>query len=161
MAVQFKNFRKQGTGKVQTYLTDLHALWREMVQSDVPALVLAVAFAVGTLLSMVPIPVVDMLIAGLVMRLLRRLPRGPIVAAMALWNSVIMAPVYATSPRVGGVLLSTAAAHSPLYVPDALLPRLIVGNLAIGVALAVFSFLLAAVIFSTLHWQQSAARFRA
>lgn len=160
MAPHLQTLKLIGTGKLQDYVDELRALWLEMMRSDVPALILAISFAVGTLVSMVPIPVVDMLVAGLVMRALHRLPRGPIVAAMAIWNSVIMAPVYATSPRVGGLVLTTAAAHSNRLGPtDALLPRIIVGNVAIAIAMAGFSFLAAAVVFSVLHWQraQSAA----
>ncbi|MEZ4518056.1 MAG: DUF2062 domain-containing protein [Chloroflexota bacterium] len=138
--------------KVQEVYAELRVQWLEMVRADAPALALAAAFAIGTLVSMVPVPVVDMMLAALVMRLIHRMPRGPVVAAMALWNSFIMAPVYASSPKVGGLLITTAIPQQPSS-SNAILPRIIVGNLAIAVGLALCSFLAAATLFSALRLQ--------
>ncbi len=142
------------TTRSQQSLAELRSLWREMVSAEAPAVVLATAFAVGTLLSMVPVPVLDMMLAALVMRVLHRLPRGPIVAAMALWNSFVMAPVYATSPKVGGLLIATAATHSSLVVTDAMILKIVIGNLFIAAGLALFSFCIAAAGFSLMRVQR-------
>lgn len=153
--------KQSAAQRAQSVLAELRSNWQQMIRAEAPVLILAVAFMVGTLVSMVPVPVVDMVVAGLVMRRLQRLPRGPIVAAMALWNSFIMAPLYATSPRVGGAVLSSAAGYSHLAVPDTLLPRLVVGNLTIALVLALASFLLATALFSALRWQRTLVLSRA
>lgn len=155
MMLDTTTLKQSATSRAHAMAGELRGHWQQMIHAEAPVIVLAAAFAVGTLVSMVPVPVIDMMIAALVMRLLHRLPRGPIVAAMALWNSFIMAPLYATSPRVGGVVLDNAASHTHLAVPNTLLPRLVVGNVAIALGLAVVSFLLAATFFAVLRWQRS------
>jgi hypothetical protein len=142
--------KETATRRVVRATDELKAQWREMIQAEAPVLVLAAAFAVGTLVSMVPVPVVDMMIAALVMRLMHRLPRGPIMAAMAMWNSFIMAPVYATSPKVGGRVIAEASAHS-VAMPDALAVQVVVGMVLIALGMALASFVLSATFFATVR----------
>lgn len=154
MALDMTTLKHSTQERTRLLAADLLGHWQQMVRADAPVLALAAAFAIGTLVSMVPVPVIDMMVAALVMRRLQRLPRGPMMAAMALWNSFIMAPLYATSPRVGGAVLAGAASRGHLPVPDTLLPRLVVGNAAIALALVVVSFLLAATFFAVLRRQR-------
>lgn len=144
------------TRRIKRAIDELKGQWREMVQAEAPVPVLAAAFAVGTLVSMVPVPVVDMMVAALVMRLLHRLPRGPIMTAMAIWNSFIMAPVYATSPKVGGVVIAEASAHS-VAVPDALAVQVVVGMVLIALGMGLASFVLSATFFATVRRGRTAA----
>ncbi len=55
--------------------------WREMVEAEAPAGDMARAFTAGTLVSTIPVPMVDMAIAAFVMRRFSRLPRAPFFAA--------------------------------------------------------------------------------
>lgn len=143
--------------RIRAAVDELQAHWHEMIRAEAPVLALAIAFTVGTVVSMVPVPVLDMMIAAAVMRLLHRLPRGPFMAAMAMWNSVVMAPVYAASPKVGGLVISTAAVHSSIAIPDMVIVRLAVGTGLIALGMALFSFLLATSVFSALRLQRISA----
>ncbi len=117
--------------------------WREMLDAETPAGAKATAFAAGTLISTIPVPLVDMAIAAFVMRRFAGLPRGPFFTGMALTNNLVMAPLYASTPRVGGYALGMLANHTPVVPPEALLLRVLVGYLIIALSMALGSFLLA------------------
>lgn len=117
--------------------------WREMVEAEAPAGTLATAFAAGTLISTIPVPLVDMAIAAYVMRRFSRLPRGPFFTGMAVANNLVMAPLYASTPKVGGLALGWLATHTPIPAPEPFLLRILVGYLLIALGLALGSYILA------------------
>lgn len=116
---------------------------REMAEAEAPAGTMATAFAAGTLISTIPVPLVDMALAAYVMRRFSSLPRAPFVTGMALANNLVMAPLYASTPRVGGYALNMLASHTPVAAPEALLARILVGYLLIAVSMALASFVVA------------------
>lgn len=117
--------------------------WRELVEAEAPVSALAAAFGVGLLVSTIPVPMVDMALAAYIMRRFTRLPRAPFVAAMAMTNSLVMAPLYASTPKVGGAVLHWMAHHTPLAAPEALLIQILVGYLIIALGLALGGYALA------------------
>jgi hypothetical protein len=117
--------------------------WQEVVSAEAPAGLLATAFAAGLLISTVPVPVFDMALAAYVMRRFSRLPRAPFVAAMAMTNNLVMAPVYATTPKVGGMVLHWLEGHTPVVAPEMVLLRVLVGYVIIAVGLALAGYALA------------------
>jgi len=117
--------------------------WREMVEAEAPAGTLATAFAAGTLISTIPVPLVDMALAAYVTRRFDRMPRAPFFTGMAVANNLVMAPLYASTPRVGGLALGWLATHTPLAAPEAFLIRILVGYLLIALGLALGSYVLA------------------
>jgi hypothetical protein len=117
--------------------------WQEVVNAEAPAGMLATAFAAGLLISTIPVPMIDMAIAAYVMRRFSRLPRAPLLAAMAMTNNLVMAPVYATTPKLGGFALHLLAIHTPLAAPDAVAIQILVGYLLVALGLAVGGFALA------------------
>ncbi len=117
--------------------------WREMVEAEAPAGDMARAFTAGTLVSTIPVPMVDMAIAAFVMRRFSRLPRAPFFAAMALTNNVVMAPLYAATPKLGALAIGWMALHTPVALPEALALRVLVGYLMIAAGLGLGSFVLA------------------
>lgn len=103
--------------------------------AGVPPLRLALSFAVGTFLSVLPTPGGNVLIAGALTAATRRVERGPLFAALAVWNSAVVTPLYPLGTRLGARLL------------DALLRddaagwlNFAVGTLALAAALAAVSF---------------------
>lgn len=158
MAANLQLIRRKLIAHLTRITSDFRAECQHMTRGEAKVVVLATAFSVGTLVSMVPIPVLDMMLAALVMRLLHRLPRGPIFAAMAVWNNMVMAPLYATSPRLGGGLISTVSAHSSLRISDAILPRVLIGNAAMACVLVAFSFVCALAVFSIMRFQRPALK---
>jgi len=117
--------------------------WREMAAAEAPAGDMARAFTAGTLVSTIPVPMVDMAIAAFVMRRFSRLPRAPFFAAMALTNNLVMAPLYASTPRVGGYALQWMAGHTPVVAPEAFLVRVLVGYVLIALGLGLGSYIVA------------------
>lgn len=117
--------------------------WKELAAAEAPAGTLAAAFAVGTLISTIPIPLVDMALAAYVTRRFDDMPRAPFFSGMALANNLVMAPLYASTPRVGGLALGWLAAHTPVAAPEAFLLRILVGYLLIALGLALGSYVLA------------------
>lgn len=142
-AIHFGQIKQMVVNRVQAVRREAQANWREMLDADTPAGVMATSFAAGTLISTIPVPLVDMAIAAFVMRRFSHLPRGPFFTGMALTNNLVMAPLYASTPRVGGYALGLLASHTPVVAPEALLFRVLVGYLIIALSMALGSFLLA------------------
>lgn len=107
---------------------DLWTQFNDMVEGDTPPATAAAAFAAGTLVSTVPVPFLDVALGALVLRLSAgRLPRLPIVLAMALWNNLVMAPLYLATPRVGTFVLGLIAPDWVTGSGLALLPGILIG----------------------------------
>jgi hypothetical protein len=117
--------------------------WTEIASAEAPVGVLAFAFTAGLLISTIPVPMIDMALAGLVLRRFSRLPRAPFLAAMAMTNNLVMAPVYASTPKVGGFALHWLAGRMPVALPEALAVQVLVGYLLIVVGLAFAGYALA------------------
>lgn len=143
-AMNSKQFKQMATRRAAQIKDQARGMWREMTESDLPAGTLALAFAIGTLISTIPVPLVDMALAAYVLRRFAgRLPRAPFFGGMAVANNLVMAPLYASTPRVGGLALGWLATHTPLAAPEAFLVRIFVGYLLIAAGLALGSFVLA------------------
>lgn len=141
----------KNTNKIKQYATrqagrlrdEARANWREMVAAEAPTNTLATAFATGTLISTIPIPFVDMIMAAFVTRRFTEMPRAPFFTGMAVANNLVMAPLYASTPKVGALALGWLASNTALVTPDALLLRILVGYLLIALGLGLAAFVLA------------------
>jgi hypothetical protein len=116
---------------------------QEMARAESPTVVMAAVMAVGTLIGTIPVPMLDMATAAFVMRRYSSMPRAPFFVGMALANNLVMAPLYATTPKVGGAALGWVATHSPVVAPDVFMLKIVVGYLLIALGLALGCFLLA------------------
>ncbi len=116
---------------------------QEMLAAEAPAGTLAIAFAAGTLISTIPVPLVDMALAAYVTKRFAGMPRAPFFTGMALANNLFMAPLYASTPKVGGVALHWLSSNTPIAAPEAFLIRILVGYLLIALGLALGSYVLA------------------
>lgn len=134
--------------------------WREMVEAEAPAGTMATAFTVGTVISTIPVPLVDMALAAYVTRRYDEMPRAPFFTGMAVANNLVMAPLYAATPKVGGMALYWLASHLAVTAPEAVLLRIIVGYLLIALGLGLAAFVVSATGFrgyqATRRWQPAA-----
>lgn len=141
MKKQTKLAIKMANERVVRARTDFNEQFRAMLDADTPADSTAAAFAAGTLVSTIPVPFLDMALAMLVLRLAgQRLPRLPILAAMALWNNLIMAPLYATTPRIGGFVLTRVPVEMAASPTLDLVLRILVGYIVIALTLTVVGY---------------------
>ena len=62
---------------------------------------------------------------------------------MALTNNLVMAPLYASTPKVGGYAIQWMAVHTSVVAPEAFLVRVAVGYLLIALGLGLGSFIVA------------------
>lgn len=141
--IKTQQIRQTLSRRIETLRREVRANWREMVEAEAPAGTLAAAFAVGTLISTIPVPMVDMALAAYVMRRFNAMPRAPFFTGMAMANNLFMAPLYASTPRVGGAALGWVSANTPMVAPEAFLIRILVGYLLIALGLALGSYVLA------------------
>ena len=117
--------------------------WRELIVAEEPATTLATAFATGTLVSTIPVPLMDMALAAYVTRRFSSLPRAPFLAGMAVANNLVMAPLYASTPKVGGAMLNWLSGHADLPTSNALPVQILIGYLLIAAGMTLASFVLA------------------
>ena len=74
---------------------------------------LAAAFALGTLLSFIPIPVLDSMLVGLVLVRFKQVNRAPLFMARLLWNDLLVFPLYGPGYRLGSALLVPLMSAGP------------------------------------------------
>jgi hypothetical protein len=139
-AVQIKNFANTQMNRARN---QARVYWREMVEADAPTVVMASALAIGMLISTIPVPMLDMALAAYVMRRFSTMPRAPFFVGMAMANNLIMAPLYASTPRVGGAALGWLSLRAPMVAPEAFLLKILVGYFLIALGLGLGSFVVA------------------
>ncbi len=142
-AITTNTIKHLAAGKIDALRRQAGENWHEMVNAEAPAGTLALAFATGTLISTIPVPLVDMALAAYVTRRFSEMPRGPFFTGMALANNLVMAPLYASTPKVGGFALGWVAGATAWVAPDALLVRVLVGYLLIALGLGLGAFIVA------------------
>lgn len=142
-AINWTQLKEMAMNRVDRIRREALGHWREMTAAEAPAGEMATAFATGTLVSTIPLPLVDMAIAAFIMRRYDKMPRAPFFTAMALTNNLVMAPLYASTPKVGGLAIHWMATHTPVVAPEAFLVRVLVGYVLIALGLALGSFVLA------------------
>ncbi|UCC54689.1 MAG: DUF2062 domain-containing protein [Anaerolineaceae bacterium] len=119
---------------------------KELCNPAVPPARLAMAFAVGTLLSFIPLPVLDSLLVSLVLVRFRQLNKASLVAARLVWNDLVVLSLAPTSYRLGVSILPETLIASADPVPASKLIMLVlnvaIGNLLIAVAATIGCYML-------------------
>ncbi len=107
-----------------------HQLWRELqaLGSPVhPAGRLAAAFALGTLISFVPVPFLDSLLLALVLAKYKQVNRAAIFMSRLIWNDLLVFPLFAPGYRLGSELVQ------PLVNPAPSVPGIFMSILSFAV----------------------------
>jgi hypothetical protein len=108
--------------------------WQELVQTNASPQRIALAFAVGTFISVLPTPGLNLVLVTLLTSLFKQLNRAGLLAAIAVWNAVVVAPIYALSHKVGASL--------PVFSEQNLAVGFLVGNLLLAVVITAVSYLI-------------------
>lgn len=153
--INSNTIKKYATQQVSRLRDEARRNWREMVEAEAPAGTMATAFTVGTVISTIPVPLVDMALAAYVTRRYDEMPRAPFLTGMAVANNLVMAPLYAATPKVGGMALYWLASHLAVTAPEAILLRIIVGYLLIALGLGLAAFVVSSTGF---HGYQAVRR---
>ena len=78
-----------------------------------PAGSLAFSFAVGTLLSFIPVPLLDTILVGLVLARFKGLNRAPVFMARLIWNDLLVFPLYGPGYKLGTALVLPVLGSDP------------------------------------------------
>ncbi len=103
-----------------------------LFNTNAPAKALATSFAIGTLISVLPTPGLNFLLAAFLLARFKQLNKAALLAAIGVWNGFVVAPLYAISYQIGGVLFGGSA--------DQLIKGFLVGNLMIAVGITAVSY---------------------
>ncbi|MEJ2750453.1 MAG: DUF2062 domain-containing protein [Anaerolineae bacterium] len=120
--------------------SSLKLRWHELVHSNSAQQSLALSFAVGTFISVLPIPGVDLFLVALLVSVFKQLSRAGLLAAVAVWNTFVVAPIYVLSYRVGSLIMASFPALSFGGDKQNLVVGFLVGNLLLTVVITAVSY---------------------
>ncbi len=108
---------------------------------------IALGFAVGTFVELLPVFGVKTLLSLLLARMIKRINRPAMFGAVAMWNSFLILPIYGLSYQLGATLFGAPACNAPLTVPKPLYSGMdcfalvfLPGLLVVAVAITVFTY---------------------
>lgn len=127
--------------KLNTTINDAKAQFTHMLHDDASVTGIALAFALGTFINLLPIPGADILLGFALLKLFKRLQRAPVMAAMAVWNGFITTPIIASSGKVGSTVGSIVPPIQFGQSQGALAAQnFLVGNLLIALLISTTAF---------------------
>ena len=107
---------------------------------------IALGFSIGTFISILPTPGFSILIGLLILLIFKKVNKIAMLAAFVIWNPLVQAPIYLLSYKLGDLLLGAYPVveyQLPFwYTVYHFSRRFFVGNLIIGVCLAITSYFL-------------------
>jgi len=116
----------------------------EITTSKVSTHNLALGFAIGTFIAILPTPGFGILISIFLVYTFKRINATSILFPFAVWNPLVLAPIYVASYKIGDLLFAAKASigsdfsyiHKALYFFQTYL----VGNFIIAIFLSVISY---------------------
>jgi len=118
--------------KSKGFISQLQWRLSALLNTNASAKALASSFAMGTLISVLPTPGLNFLLAAFLLTRFKQLNKAALLAAVGVWNGFVVAPLYALSYQVGGFLFGTA--------PEQLIKGFLVGNLIIAISITAVSY---------------------
>lgn len=109
----------------------------DLAQANEAPTVLALAFALGTILSFVPVPLLDSLLLLFILSHFKQVNRPALLAARVVWNDLVVVPLYVPGYRLGTNVLASLPFGSAADATP--LAAFAIGCLALAVAAAVLS----------------------
>ncbi|MCP4428001.1 MAG: DUF2062 domain-containing protein [Chloroflexi bacterium] len=118
--------------------------WQELARSNDSPRRLALAFAIGAFISLLPLPGLDLALMTVLAAWFKQLNRAALYAAAAVWNSFVVAPFYALSHQVGGFIFQTGRVPEIPFSGQTglLVQRFLLGNLVVAFSVTAVSFLI-------------------
>jgi uncharacterized protein (DUF2062 family) len=111
---------------------------------------IALGFAIGTFLAVLPTPGFSILLGFLVILIFERVNKFSLMAAMAFWNPIILIPVYSLSYLIGdfffGQLPVVEIRIRLLEQAYNLTRRFLIGNVILAIIFSIASYFIIKVI---------------
>lgn len=146
--------------KVNTTIRDTRFQLAATLRSDATVFSVALVFALGTFINLLPIPGADMVLGFSIVKLIRPILRAPILAAMTIWNGFLTTPLLASSGKIGLWLDSYLNIQLIGQSERALLlQQFLIGNLTMALTVSTVCFIAVFVILGCYRFSRvSAAR---
>jgi uncharacterized protein (DUF2062 family) len=124
---------------------EVRGQWEELLQTDATPGSVAGAFAAGTFISTLPVPMLELVVFLVVSRVVPKPKRLPMIAAQTMWNTLTMAPLYLLSPKIGHAVVEAASTRGVISAAPAnggWLVGVVAGNLVLGLLLTAASYVI-------------------
>lgn len=148
---QIKRGAKRCLGNIYEAETSPHAL--------------ALAFSVGTLISLLPTPGLNLVLIGLLTAVFKGIHKGALVASMGVWNIFVITPIYALGHLVGTRLVEDTAVFPSLPLVDGRFTdfgaAFFVGNMVVAVTITAASYVIIRILAGKNHHQRQRAKAQA
>lgn len=122
-------------------LAALKLRWQELAQTNASPKSVAMAFAIGTFISVLPTPGLNLIIATFLASWFKQLNRAGLLAAIAVWNTLVVAPLYFISHKIGAFVFDAAPFTALTHNVDGVAVDFIIGNLLLAVSITAVSYL--------------------
>lgn len=135
----------------------LAAQAKALAHADASPAQLAQGFALGTFISILPTPGLNILLATALLGMFKELNRMALFAALTFWNTLVVAPLYALSSKLGALIFTARVLQEVGALPGSFLsPKVahfVVGNVTLALVITAVSYLLVQTAVS-LHQQR-------
>ena len=122
----------------------LKARLKEMLSARSWPHEIALGFAIGTLISILPTPGFNLLLGALVITVYPHLNKLAVFGAMAFYNPIVMIPFYWASYQVGSLILglNSVIHHDVVVISEAydFTRRYLIGNLIVAVITSIVTY---------------------
>ena len=116
----------------------------EIIRTKKSAHSIALGFAIGTFISILPTPGFNILLGLLVIFLFKKVNKYSLFGSMAFWNPITLAPIYLLSYKIGDMLFgSTSVIKYNVIILNQIYNfsrRFLVGNFIAALAVSIISY---------------------
>lgn len=131
---------------VPTIKERLRCRFGEMLHTNASPNVLAISFALGTFISVLPTPGLNIAIMALLSARCKQLNKAAMLASVGIWNTFVVAPLYALSLQIGEWLFGMSPVTlGAMPLPEtiaAMVKGFLVGNVFVALAVTAVSYVL-------------------
>jgi len=119
--------------------------FREIAKTKKSPHAIALGFALGTMIGILPTPVISVFLGLLMILIFKNISKYALFIAIAFWNPFVMSPIYYYSFRLGtsifGNVEPTRFSLHLLNVAYEWVLKYLVGNLILAVSISALSYL--------------------
>ena len=130
--------------KMNPFTEKVRNHFREIIRIKTSPHSIALGFAIGTFIKLLPTPGLNILLALLVVIIYKKVNKFALFGALLFWNPVFIIPLYTLSYEVGNMLFgATPVIKYNIVILDHIYNfsrRFLVGNLIISTTISILSY---------------------